>query len=892
MKKISLLSFLCCVLFFGYAQSNTSKHILNNIPHPTKALVNAQKPIHSASSSRSSITHSVTLDYDSFDRKWASQHPGFAQSAGGWAINKNFYNKQNLTLRYGMQLFDTIIDVFNNVSYPIKGTATQLRVDSFVTYLGITNNSGLNDTLVLSLFNRSSIGITGSGAAAVLSTTPLWADTFIVNSSLTGGLYSFVPNVTLPAGATFGIRYDIKGDTADHLTAAASYIEQCADTLGADTSKLGADKALYYVNYTAGTTNLSGINSIGFGTPTCGELWIQDWWIFPDITVISDCGTLAATKVDATCGLSNGSAAASVTGGSGTNTYKWSSGETTSSISGKAAGTYKVIRTSSLGCIDTATVIIANNGTPPTVTMANTGATCGGANGTATANGTAGTYVWNTTPVQTTKTATGLTAGSYSVTVTSSGCTASGSTTITNTGTAPTVSVTTTGSSCGGATGTATANGTAGTYVWSTSPAQTTKTATGLAAGSYTVTVTAAGCSASASGVVTNPGAPTVSVTAVNPTCAGKSDGSATASATGGTGTYTYTWSTSPAQTTATATGLAAGTYNVTVLATGCAGIGSVTVTAPAAIAINASATSQPTCSYSANGAATASATGGTGTLTYAWSNGTSGASISNGVNGTVKVFVVDTKGCKDSASVVFNTPAVTASASATAVKCFGGNDGTASVTAAGGTGVLNYAWSSTPIQTTTTATGLAAGPYSVTVKDANMCSATASTSVSQPATALSATTSQTGNSATVAAAGGTNPYTYTWSTTPVQTAATATGLTAGSYSVTVKDANNCTVSKSIVITSIIDAEAAGFSLVRVYPNPSNGAFTLNIEMNDASTVSLSIMDITGKVVYGDNLGVVSKLTKAINIQGMAAGVYSIRYTTGKGIATQKLIIE
>jgi hypothetical protein len=431
-----------------------------------------------------------------------------------------------------------------------------------------------------------------------------------------------------------------------------------------------------------------------------------------------------------------------------------------------------------------------------------------------------------------------------------------------------------------------------GTYVWSTSPAQTTQTATGLAAGTYTVTVTAAGCTASASGVVTNPGAPSVTVSAVNPTCAGKSDGTATASATGGTGAYTYTWSTSPAQTTATATGLAAGTYNVTVLATGCAGIGSVTVTAPAAIALSASATTQPTCSYSANGAATASATGGTGTLTYTWSNGTSGASLSNGANGTVKVYVVDTKGCKDSASVVFNTPLITASASSTAVKCFGGNDGTATVTAAGGTGVLNYAWSSTPTQTTVTATGLVAGPYSVTVKDANLCSATASTSVSQPAAALTATTTTTATAATVSAAGGTNPYTYTWSTTPVQTTATASGLTPGSYSVTVKDANNCTVSKTIVISSIIDAEAAGFSLVRVYPNPSNGAFTLNIEMSDASTVSIAIMDIAGKVVYNDNLGVVSKLTKTINIQGMAAGVYTIRYATAKGIATQKLIIE
>ena len=110
-------------------------------------------------------------------------------------------------------------------------------------------------------------------------------------------------------------------------------------------------------------------------------------------------------------------------------------------------------------------------------------------------------------------------------------------------------------------------------------------------------------------------------------------------------------------------------------------------------------------------------------------------------------------------------------------VACFNGTTGTATAIPAGGTAPYTYSWNTTPVQTTVTATGLAAGPYTVTVTDANLCTAFTDVTITQPAAALTVTTTQvnvacfngTTGTATAIPAGGTGPYTYSWNTTPVR---------------------------------------------------------------------------------------------------------------------------
>ncbi|MGE7165046.1 MBG domain-containing protein, partial [Pedobacter suwonensis] len=127
-------------------------------------------------------------------------------------------------------------------------------------------------------------------------------------------------------------------------------------------------------------------------------------------------------------------------------------------------------------------------------------------------------------------------------------------------------------------------------------------------------------------------------------------------------------------------------------------------------------------------------------------------------------------------------------------------------VTASGGAGGYTYSWSPSG-GTAATATGLSAGTYTCTITDANNCQIIKTFTITQP-TAITATTSQTNvacngasnGSASVTASGGAGSYTYSWSPSG-GTAATATGLSAGTYTCTITDANNCQIIKTFTIT-------------------------------------------------------------------------------------------
>ncbi|MBK6977561.1 MAG: carboxypeptidase regulatory-like domain-containing protein [Cytophagaceae bacterium] len=144
-----------------------------------------------------------------------------------------------------------------------------------------------------------------------------------------------------------------------------------------------------------------------------------------------------------------------------------------------------------------------------------------------------------------------------------------------------------------------------------------------------------------------------------------------------------------------------------------------------------------------------------------------------------------------------------------TDVKCFGDNTGSATISVKGGTQPYTYNWSNGG--TTSTIDNLVAGTYSVTITDANSCTLTAQVTINQSTqlVANAATVNVTckdGNdgSISVNVTGGLAPYTYVWSN-GAPSSATITGLTGGTYSVVVKDANNC----SKEITDIIITEPA-----------------------------------------------------------------------------------
>ena len=177
----------------------------------------------------------------------------------------------------------------------------------------------------------------------------------------------------------------------------------------------------------------------------------------------------------------------------------------------------------------------------------------------------------------------------------------------------------------------------------------------------------------------------------------------------------------------------------------------------------------------------------------------------------TYTVTVTDAHLCTKTTSATITQPTALA-ASITAqvnVSCNGLSNGSATVNPSGGTSGYTYSWSTTPAQTTATATGLSATTYTVTVTDANLCTKTTSVTISQPIALAASISSQTNVScnggtngtATVNASNGTPGYTYSWSTVPVQTTVTATGLSAAIYTVTVADSNLCTKTVTDTIT-------------------------------------------------------------------------------------------
>ncbi len=364
---------------------------------------------------------------------------------------------------------------------------------------------------------------------------------------------------------------------------------------------------------------------------------------------------------------------------------------------------------------------------------------------------------------------------------------------------------------CGNTDGTASVTPAGGinpyTYTWT--GGQTTTTATGLTAASYTVTSSdSIGCKATSTVIVG--GSPPIrdsiaSFTNVSVACG--NNGTATVGVKGGSGTYTYSWNTAPVQTNAMATNLSPGSYTVTVndASGGCSGTANVTITQPGALTPSISATTPVSCSGGNNGTATATATGGTTPYTYSWNSAPvqTTATATGLAAGSYTVTVTDANGtgCSQSTTAVITQPAaIRDSISKTvAVLCNGQSNGTATDGVKGGTGAYTYSWNSAPVQTNTTANGLAVGSYTVTVTDANGCKDSTVATITQPAAItltaapFAATCNGTCNgSATVIPKGGTGTFAYAWSTTPVQTGANATGLCAGNYSVIVTDANGC----------------------------------------------------------------------------------------------------
>ena len=338
--------------------------------------------------------------------------------------------------------------------------------------------------------------------------------------------------------------------------------------------------------------------------------------------------------------------------------------------------------------------------------------------------------------------------------------------------------------------------------------------------------------------------------------CNGLSDGAVTVTVSGGTeGTgYRYAWDDPNTQITATAVNLAAGEYKVTVLdSKECPATATVKITEPQALEVTITGITNVSCNAGENGSLTATVSGGTGTMTYVWTNEDEHTTVGgnnptvNGLKaGNYTVSVLDGHHCPaEDTKEVTEPDALELTMSSVASLCYGKPMGQASVSVEGGTegSGYHYAWtdgSDNPVGgDEASITNIAKGTYTVNVLDGNSCPATKTVTVGE-ATEMKLTMSQTAarcyntasGTATVDVEGGTDPYqSYTWKNDDNETVGseqTATGLLPGTYTVTVIDQNGCEKSNSITVQNTTQIEPSIVSKTDAKcQGQSNGTATL-----------------------------------------------------------------
>ena len=666
--------------------------------------------------------------------------------------------------------------------------------------------------------------------------------TAVVNPTGGAGGYTYfwpalgvsVPNVTGLSAGTYTVEItDANGCMQSFLIPINNANGPVVDVSTTDASCNGTCDGTASVAITSGTPNYTylwtGTGITGQTTTSVSGLCADNYTI--EVTDGNGCITVIPVIIgenslitatvntnDVTCnGGNDGSATVVPSGGVPPYSYSWSgpcAAPNNNAVAGLCAGNYIVTVTDALGCSSPINVVINENNVLSVTASANS-LTCFGQNdGSATATPTGGTapytYLWSNS--LTTPTIVGLGTGNYSVTVTdANGCSATDNVTIFS-GNALTASFTTSDAACGVCDGSATINVGVGsgpyTYLWLPT-GQTTPAVNNLCPGAYDVEVTNIfGCTQTFTVLISNPNGPDLLSSSDSTSCFESCDGAAQTEIVSGTSPFIYQWDDNLLQTNDTATALCAGLYNVVVQdSLGCISVDSVRVFEPEEILANL--TSTPiSCSGVCDATATVNPTGGVGAYTISWSNGDVGLTATNLCVGNHTVTITDDNGCSIVHNFTINTPTVlNLSLSSTSTTCNSDCDATALGIVNGGTPPYNYSWDTAPTQTNSLATTLCAGLYTLTVTDSRGCIISDTISVLSPNVLSTSSVvtdancnGQNDGSITTNPTGGVAPYTYIWSTTPIQTGQTATGLAAGTYNVIVVDANGCTAYDTLVV--------------------------------------------------------------------------------------------
>ncbi len=450
----------------------------------------------------------------------------------------------------------------------------------------------------------------------------------------------------------------------------------------------------------------------------------------------------------------------------------------------------------------------------------------------------------------------------------------------------PTVASSSTNPTCAGNDGTITLTATGGTapYTYSIDGGTSfvsSNSFTGLSDGAYSiVTQDANGCQGTDAVTLTAGGAAiAVTTSDTDPSC-GNADGQIAVSATGGTTPYTYSIDGGTTfVSSGTFTSLPVGSYDVVVEdANGCQGTVTTALSNTGGPSVAAIGT-DVSCNGLGDGTITATGTGGTAPYTYSI-DGTSFVSSNtfNSVSaGAYTVYIQDAGGCQSTSTVTIAEPtAITHTVSIVDASC-GSSTGSISVAATGGQTPYTYSLDGTS-QSNGTFSGLAGGSYTVQVTDANGCTSSMTTETVNGGTAPSITTSISGETCmnsngeiSISATGGTTPYSYSLNSGTSQSTGIFSGLSAGSYTIDVADANGCSANTTATVTN-----TGGFTLI---VNPTSGQTVCE---GNSANISASGAGTGASYQWDQGLG----LGASHNVTPSVTTTYSVVATDGAGCSS------
>jgi PKD repeat protein len=553
---------------------------------------------------------------------------------------------------------------------------------------------------------------------------------------------------------------------------------------------------------------------------------------------------------------------------------------------------------------------VPSAGTAPTATFsASSTSICAGASVNFTDNSTGTPTAWSwsfpggtpaTSAVQNPSGIVFATAGSYTVSLTASNASGNNSHTqvITVSGKPVVTSSASSSTFCAGGSSTLTAGG-ASTYSWSPSTGLSSTTSASVTASptssvTYTVTGTSAGgCTNTSTVALTVNPKPAITGTAsASSFCAG---GTSSLTAGGGT-TYSWSPSTGLSATTGspvTASPAATTTYTVTgTNAGGCSNTATVAITVNPKPVLTGSPAS-PTICAGGNIVLTES-----GASTYTWSpstglSSTTSASVtaSPATTMTYTVGGASAAGCTSTTTVTVTVnTSITASAGSNASVCPGKST---QLNASGGS---TYSWNPPTGLSSTTIPNPVASPsatttYTVTVHSGT-CSGTSTVTVSLSAVPPTPVVTGAGSVLSTSATGVTYQWYLNGTLIPGATSQTYTGTTfPGNYMVTVTNTAGCSASSaSYLATGIEDHQV--IEEFNLFPNPNNGVFDLNVNVNEPGNYMLNVYDMIGKLVFTESLpNLNGHFHQTITLQGCSAGVYMLSLSNAKQHAVRKVIV-